>query len=70
MKTGKLLKFQRPGAAIHAYLYKEGASFMASLYVMDPRKPARDAAHTVRGETEAGVERDVRAWVEKNYPKG
>jgi hypothetical protein len=69
MKTGKLLKFRRPGADIHAYLYREGARFKASLYVVEAARPQRkDAVETLDGESEARVEHDVRAWVDTHYP--
>jgi hypothetical protein len=64
MKTGRLLKFSRPTGEIHAYIYREGALFRASLYVMEPSRPSRSVAHTVEGASEELVERDVRAWVE------
>jgi hypothetical protein len=70
MKTGKLLKFRRLGADIHAYLYREGSRFKASLYVVEAARPQRtDAVETLDGESEARVEEDVRAWVETHYPK-
>ena len=33
MKTGRLLKFRRPGGEVHAYLYKEEGQFRAALYL-------------------------------------
>lgn len=70
MKTGKLLKFQRPGGEVQAYVYRDGALVKASLYVLPPQgRPASQAAHTLSGASEAGVEADVRAWVDANYPR-
>ena len=68
MKTGRLLKFTRGGRDIHAYLYREGAVFSASLYVMEAAQSSHEATHTLRGESEAGVEAEVRAWVDTHYP--
>jgi hypothetical protein len=71
MKTGKLLKFQRPGAEVQAYVYREGALVRANVYVSPQQggQPAAQAAHTVSGANEQGVEADVRAWVDAHYPK-
>jgi hypothetical protein len=69
MKTGRLLKFSRGGASIHAYLYREGGAFTASLYVLEPATASHEPTHTLRGDSESGLERDVRAWVEAQYPR-
>ena len=68
MKTGRLLKFHRPGGDVQAYLYREGAQFRASVFVLGPKGRADSPLHTLTGDTEAGVERELRAWVEKNFP--
>src|SRR5262249_43102484 len=34
MKTGRLIKFHRGGADVHAYLYREGGRFQAALYLI------------------------------------
>jgi hypothetical protein len=71
MKTGRLLKFRRSRADIHAYVYRDGAGFKASVYVAEAGvRQRQDPVMSIDGETEARVEDDVRAWVEKNYPKG
>jgi hypothetical protein len=70
MKTGKLLKFQRPAGEVQAYVYREGATVNASVYVLSAQGlPSRQAVHTVSGASEARVEADVRAWVDTHFPK-
>jgi hypothetical protein len=70
MKTGKLLKFQRPGGEVQAYVYRDGPLVKANLYVVPLQgRPPGQAAHTVSGASETGVEEDVRAWVDAHYPK-
>lgn len=68
MKTGRLLKFHRPGGDVQAYLYQEAGLVRASVYVMsagNDRKPA----HTVSGPDSEAVETEVRAWIEAHYPR-
>ena len=71
MKTGRLLKFQRPGAEVHAYIYREGASFRAAVYVMAESGRSREKApsESLSASTEAGVESAVREWVEARFPR-
>lgn len=70
MKTGRLLKFQRPGGVVHAYLYRDGQLVRAALYLMSAsERPAGDPIHSVSGASEAGVEADVRAWVDLRFPR-
>jgi hypothetical protein len=70
MKTGRLLKFHRPAGEIQAYLYREDGIYHAAVYLMSADGAAgRDAVHHMRGATEAGLERDVRSWVESRYPR-
>jgi hypothetical protein len=70
MKTGRLLKFHRPGADVQAYVYRDGNAYHAAVYVAVAGKGlAPREAESFSGVTEAGVESDVRAWVERNYPK-
>ena len=55
---------------MHAYLYREGALFHASVYLMSSeRGQANDPLAKIEGAAEAGVEADVRAWVDARYPK-
>ena len=71
MKTGRLLKFQRPGGEVQAYLYREAGEYHAAMYLYSPeRKPSGELLPTITGPSEAKVEEAVRAWVEKNYPRG
>lgn len=70
MRTGKLLKFQRPGGDVHAYVYREEGAIRAALYVMSPGKH-RDGepVHAIEGTSGSGVEADVRAWVDRHFPR-
>ena len=68
MKTGRLLKFHRPGADVHAYLYQEGAEMRAVIYLMSSGG-ARDPLHRIAAATSDEVEAEVRAWVESHYPR-
>jgi hypothetical protein len=68
VKTGRLLKFQRPGGDVQAYLYQEAGRFHASVFVLAPSTSGGDAQATLTGETEAAVESALRAWVEEHYP--
>lgn len=68
MKTGRLLKFHRPGADVHAYLYQEGDEMLAVVYLMSPAG-ARDPVHRIAGRTSDEVEAELRAWVESRYPR-
>jgi hypothetical protein len=70
MKTGRLLKFHRPGGDVQAYVYREDAEFRAAVYVVAPGQgPDPGPAESFTGSTESGVEDQVRAWVERNYPR-
>lgn len=68
MKTGRLLKFHRPGGDVHAYLYVEGAQVRAALYLMEPGRD-REPVQEIAGPSDARVEAEVRAWVEAHYPQ-
>jgi hypothetical protein len=71
MKTGRLLKFQRPGGEVQAYLYREAGQYHAAMFLYCPeRNPSGEPLPTITGASEAKVEEAVRAWVEKNYPRG
>lgn len=70
MKTGRLLKFHRPGGDVQVYVYREGDEYHAAVYVAASgqglgSRPARSFS----GATERGVEDEVRDWVERNFPK-
>lgn len=68
MKTGRLLKFRRPGGEVHAYLYKEQEQFRAALYLLSAEGEDGRPLETLSGPVESGVERDVRAWVDAHFP--
>ncbi len=70
MKTGRLLKFVRPGGEIQAYIYREGAAVHGTLYVVAPGTTELRAKEDLRGAEENAVERAVREWVDRHYPKG
>ena len=64
MKTGRLIKFRRAGADVHAYLYREGADVVAELYA----QAAQPLHVSFRGPDESAIEAQVRAWVDEHYP--
>ena len=68
MKTGRLLKFHRPGGDVHAYLYSEGGASRAVLYLLAPGHD-REPVHEVRGPSSDDVEHEVRAWIDLHYPR-
>lgn len=70
MKTGRLLKFQRPRGEVQAYLYREDGQYHASMY-MYPAERGRDGEllPTISGPNETAVEAAVRAWVDEHYPR-
>jgi hypothetical protein len=71
VKTGRLLKFHRPGGELHAYLYRDGAGFRASIYRMAADKAANsETVSRLEAPTEDGLEALVRAFVDERYPRG
>ena len=68
MKTGRLLKFHRPGGDVHAYFYSEGPLVRAALYLMQPGQD-RAPVQQITGPSDERVEAEVRAWVEAHYPQ-
>jgi hypothetical protein len=66
MKTGRLLKFHRPGGDVQAYLYQEGDLVRATVYLL-----AADTApvHELSGPNTDEVEAAVRAWIDSRFPK-
>ncbi len=68
MKTGRLLKFHRPGGDVHAYLYQEANGVRASVYRLAPGQE-RSPVHEIRGATTEEVESAVRAWIEARFPR-
>lgn len=69
MKTGRLLKFHRPGGDVHAYLYREGDQVHASIFVLSAADAGRRPMAVLSGTSEDEVERELRAWVERQFPK-
>lgn len=70
MKTGRLLKFHRPGGEIHAYIYRDGAAYRAAVYLMTPEGGRRGGpVDTLNGSSETLVEAAVREWVESRFPR-
>jgi hypothetical protein len=69
MRTGRLIKFRRADADIHAYLYRDGGGdVVAELYAQLSAALPAPSLPSFRGPTEDGVEAQVRAWVEAHYP--
>lgn len=70
MKTGRLLKFRRGDAEIHAYVYRDGRLMHAAIYVMGPGAPShRQPDHELSAPTEAEVESAVHSWVDAHHPR-
>ena len=68
MKTGRLLKFHRPGGDVQAYLYQEAGVFRASVFVLGPSGRKDEPLQILTGPSESAVERELRAWVEAHFP--
>jgi len=68
MKTGRLLKFPRPTGDVHAYLYQEGETVRATVYLLAPGHE-RSPVHEVTGTSPEDVEAEVRSWIDANYPR-
>ena len=70
MKTGRLLKFHRSGAEVHAYLYhQEPGGYRAALYVRtaDGKNPD-EPLESLAAASEAALEAEVRAWIDHRFP--
>ena len=68
MKTGRLLKFRRPGGEVHVYLYKEGSQYRASVYLFSAAGADTAPVHMLTGALESVLEQDVRDWVDAHFP--
>ena len=68
MKTGRLLKFHRPGGDIQVYLYQEADETRAAIYVMSSDRD-REPAWRIAGPTSEVVEAEARAWIEAHFPR-
>ena len=70
VKTGRLVKFHRPGGEVHAYFYLDEGIAKAALYVRAAEAPEGHAAdvelHATTGEA---LDVEVRAWVDAHFPK-
>jgi hypothetical protein len=69
MKTGRLLKLQRPGVELHVYLYQDGQEMKAAIYALGSAAPSPDPIHAVSGESEAAVEAAARSWIDARFPR-
>jgi hypothetical protein len=70
VKTGRLLKFQRPRGEVQAYLYREAGQYHASMYLYSSGHDRRgELLPTISGPSETAVETAVRAWVDEHYPR-
>jgi hypothetical protein len=70
MKTGRLLKFDRPGAQVHAYFYLDAGRHRAALYVMPSGQLSGGGpVHSITGDSDAAVEAAARAWVDDHFPR-
>jgi hypothetical protein len=67
MKTGRLLKFDRPGGQVHAYFYLDAGRHRATLYLME--RSGDGPIHSITGDSDAAVEAAARAWVDDNFPR-
>ncbi len=67
MKTGRLIKFQRPDGDIQAYLFQDDGRFHGVVYRL--ADPAGSPIHREDGTSEHTVEQGVRSWVERHFPK-
>lgn len=69
MKTGKLLKFHRPGGDVQAYVYDDGGVARANLYLIAPGKRPGEPLHRISAASVAEVEEELRAWVDAHFPR-
>ena len=69
VKTGRLLRFERPGGKVYAYFFREGDCCHAAIYVSAGQDPAERPDEELTGPDEAGLEGRVRAWVDERFPR-
>ena len=70
MKTGRLLKFHRPGGDVHAYVYRDGPLVHAALFVLSPQSSrSTEPMQKFSGGNDMEVEASVRAWIEEHFPR-
>jgi hypothetical protein len=68
MKTGRLLKFHRPGHDLQAYLYLEPDGVRAVVYDLAAGQE-RGPVHTLSGTESDEVEAALRSWIDAHYPR-
>jgi hypothetical protein len=68
VKTGRLIKFHRPGGDVQAYIFRDGDLFCASVFVTAPAARREPSPQTLTGRTEAEVEERLRQWIEAHFP--
>jgi hypothetical protein len=68
VKTGRLLKFHRPGGDVQAYLYQEAGVFRASVFVLGRSGRKDEPLEILSGPSESAVEHELRAWVDSHFP--
>jgi hypothetical protein len=68
VKTGRLLKFHRPGGEVQAYLYEEAGGYRASVYLMSAGS-GRAPLHVLSASDPESLEASLREWVEARFPK-
>jgi len=68
VKTGRLLKFRRPGGEVHVYLYKEGSLYQAAVYLFSAAGADTAPLQILSGTQEPALEQDVRDWVDARFP--
>ena len=70
MKTGRLVKFHRPGGEVHAYFYQDAGIAKAALYVRVAEAPEGHAADVeLQAPTGDVLDAEVRAWVDAHFPR-
>jgi len=69
MKTGRLMKFPRAAGDVQAYLYRDAELFKATLYVNADGVRGREPVATLADPSEDTLLAEVRAWVDRHYPR-
>jgi len=70
MKTGRLLKFQRPAGEVHVYLFREGPQFKAVVYhFASGEAPGDSPIRSFEGPSESTVEAAMRQWLDERFPR-
>ena len=68
MKTGRLLKFHRPGGNVQAYIYQDGATVRASVYLLSAGQD-HSPVHQLDGASPDEVEAATRTWIDAHFPR-